>query len=193
MNSLCNDIPIKKIIHNDLELYIKSGYGGKHIEDWPFYNFIKMCVKGDSKQAKDLWVNWLVHEFSKYCLNTKSKGGMYQGSVHRCAIKYEHKYKHDCWLKPSLLNKKIVKQGAKELVNKRIRLISSIINKGYQINMDDPIIAIKTKGKYVLKAGHHRAAIVYILGYKKLPGVIVYSKLLWECRKWLAKIKRYLK
>ena len=47
-----------------------------------------MWVKGDNKQAKDLWVNWLVHEFSKYCLNTKSKGGMFQGSVHQNALKY---------------------------------------------------------------------------------------------------------
>ena len=63
----------------------------------------------------------------------------------------------------------------------------------YQIDMVDPIIAVKIKSNYVLKGGHHRAAIVYILGYEKLPGVIVYSKLLWECRKWLAKIKRYLR
>ena len=70
MKSLCYEIPIKKIIHNDLELYVKSGYGGKHVEHWPFYNYIKMWVKGESEQAKDLWVDWLVHEFSKYCFNS---------------------------------------------------------------------------------------------------------------------------
>ncbi len=193
MKLLFSDISTKAIVHNDLACYVKSGYGGKDIKKWPFYRYIKMWINGNTKQASNLWVNWLVDEFYKHCTAAKSKGGMYQGSVHRYAIKYENKYKNDRWLNPSLLNKTIVKQGAKELVNKRIKLIRSIINKGYQINMDDPIIAIKLKSKYVLKGGHHRAAIVYILGYEKLPGVIVYSKLLWECRKWLAKIKRYLR
>ena len=193
MKLLFSDISTKAIVHNDLACYMKSGYGGKDIKKWPFYRYIKMWINGNTKQASNLWVNWLVDEFYKHCTAAKSKGGMYQGSVHRYAIKYENKYKNDRWLNPSLLNKTIVKQGAKELVNKRIKLIRSIINKGYQINMDDPIIAIKLKSKYVLKGGHHRAAIVYILGYEKLPGVIVYSKLLWECRKWLAKIKRYLR
>ena len=193
MKLLFSDISTKAIVHNNLACYVKSGYGGKDIKKWPFYRYLKMWINGNTKRASNLWVNWLVDEFYKHCTAAKSKGGMYQGSVHRYAIKYENKYKHDRWLNPSLLNKKIVKQGAKELVNKRIKLIRSIINKGYQINMDDPIIAIKLKSKYVLKGGHHRAAIVYILGYEKLPGVIVYSKLLWECRKWLAKIKRYLR
>ena len=193
MKLLFSDISTKAIVHNDLTCYIKSRYGGKDIKKWPFYRYIKMWVNGNTKQASNLWVNWLVDEFYKHCTAVKSKGGMYQGSVHRYAIKYEKKYKHDRWLNPSLLNKTIVKQGAKELVNKRIKLIRSIINKGYQIDIVDPIIAVKIKSKYVLKGGHHRAAIVYILGYEKLPGVIVYSKLLWECRKWLAKIKRYLR
>ena len=178
MKLLFSDISTKAIVHNDLACYVKSVYGGKDIKKWPFYRYIKMWINGNTKQASNLWVNWLVDEFYKHCTAAKSKGGMYQGSVHRYAIKYENKYKNDRWLNPSLLNKTIVKQGAKELVNKRIKLIRSIINKGYQINMDDPIIAIKLKSKYVLKGGHHRAAIVYILGYEKLPGVIVYSKLL---------------
>ena len=193
MKLLFSDISTKTIVHNDLACYMKSRYGGKDIKKWPFYRYIKMWVNGNTKQASNLWVNWLVDEFYKHCTVIKSQGGMYQGSVHRYAIKYEKKYKHDRWLNPSLLNKTIVKQGAKELVNKRIKLIRSIINKGYQIDMVDPIIAVKIKSNYVLKGGHHRAAIVYILGYEKLPGVIVYSKLLWECRKWLAKIKRYLR
>ena len=193
MKLLHSDISTKAIIHNDLACYVKSRYGGREIKKWPFYKFIKMWVNGNTKQASNLWVNWLVDEFFRHCSTAKSKGGMYQGSVHRYAVEHEHKYKNDCWLDPSLLDKTNIKLGALTLVNKRIKLIRSIINKGYQINMDDPIIAVKIKGKYVLKGGHHRAAVVYILGYEKLPGIIVYSKLLWECRKWLAKIKRYLR
>ena len=193
MKLLHSDISTNVIIHNDLECYVKSGYGSKDIKKWPFYKFIKIAIKENYEQAHSLWVNWLVDEFFKYCLEAKSKGGMYQGSVHRFAIEHVQKNKQECWLNPSLLNRTNVKLGASVLVNRRIQLIRSIINKGYQINMDDPIIAVKIKDTYVLKGGHHRAAVVYILGYKKLPGVIVYSKPLWECRKWLIKIKKYLK
>ena len=47
MRSSCFDIPINNIIHNDLEFYVKSGYGGKHIKDWPFYCFIKILLYYD--------------------------------------------------------------------------------------------------------------------------------------------------
>ena len=188
-----SDISINNIIHNDLQCYVDSGYGSKEIKEWPFYRFIKLWINGNDDEAQDLWVNWLVDEFFKHCLSEKSKGGMCQGSVHRFAIEYMQKNKNECWLNPSLLNRTDVQLGASLLVKKRIQLIESIINKGYQIDMDDLIIAVKINGMYVLKGGHHRAAVVCILGYKKLPGVIVYSKPLWECRKWLIKIKRYLK
>ena len=192
MNSLCKDIPIKKIIHNDLEFYIKSGYGGRHVEDWPFYNFIKMWVKEDSKQAKDLWVNWLVHEFSKYCLNTKSKGGMFQGSVHQYALQYIHDNKQKYWRDPSEISTPNIKKGANLLVDKRIEMIQSVIKNGYQINYSDPIFAIRKGGLYVLKGGHHRATILHVLGYDKLPGVIVHSKIIWELRKWTVKIRNLI-
>ena len=78
-------------------------------------------------------------------------------------------------------------------MDKRIQMINSILNKGYQINTDDPIIAVKIKNRYVLKGGHHRATVLYILGYEKLPGVIVYSKPLWEFRKWVVKLKKFIK
>ena len=193
MRSLNYDIPINFIKHNDLECYVKSKYGGKKIKKWPFYKFIKMWIKGNCEQARNLWINWLVEEFIKHCLDLKSKGGMYQGSVHQYAIDHIHKNKNEFWLNPTLLSKKNIKQGATVLVDRRIKLINSIVNKGYQINMDDPIIAVKIYNRYVLKGGHHRATVVYNLGYKKLPGVIVYSKLLWQCRKWLVKIKKFLK
>ncbi len=193
MKLLKSDISTNLIIHNDLEFYVKSGYGGKDIKEWPFYRFIKIWINGNYKQAQSLWIDWLADEFFKNCLQAKSRGGMYQGSVHRFAIEHIQKNKKECWLNPSLLNKTNVKQGASVLVNRRIQLIDSIIKKGYQIDMVDPIIAVKINGMYVLKGGHHRAAIIYILGYKKLPGVVVYSKLLWECRKWIVKIKKYLR
>ena len=71
-------------------------------------------------------------------------------------------------------------------------MIKSVMNKGYQVNLADPIFAVRKGDLYVLKGGHHRASIMHILGYDKLPGVIVYSKHIWELRKWLVKIKKLL-
>jgi hypothetical protein len=135
----------------------------------------------------------LVEEFTKYCLDIKSKGGMYQGSVHQYAVEHASENKDEKWLNPILISKINIKEGATVLVDKRIQMINSILNKGYQINIDDPIIAVKIKDRYVLKGGHHRATVLYILGYEKLPGVIVYSKPLWEFRKWVVKLKKFIK
>ena len=187
------DIPINDIIHNDLEIYLKSGYGGKHIKDWPFYRFIKMWVKGECEQAEELWVDWLVCEFSKYSLNIKSKGGMFQGSVHKNALNFVQDNKHDYWLDPSGISDMDIKKGAKLLVDKRTEMIQSVMDKGYQFSLADPIFAVRKGKLYVLKGGHHRASVMQILGHNKLPGVIVYSKYIWELRKWLVKIKKLLK
>ena len=186
------DIPINNIIHNDLEFYVKSGYGGKRLKDWPFYRFINIWVKGEHKKAKDLWVDWLVHEFSKYKLKVKSKGGMFQGSVHQNALKYIYDNKYKYWLDPSGISKTNIKKGAKLLVDKRVEMIQSVMNKGYQVNFSDPIFAVRKGDLYMLKGGHHRASIMHILGHDKLPGVKVHSKYIWELRKWLGKIKKLL-
>lgn len=186
------DIPINRIVHNDLELYIKSGYGGKHIKDWPFYNFIKLWIDGNHDESKDLWVKWLVGEFSKYCLNLKSKGGMFQGSVHKYALMTIDENKNKFWSKPSELNKNNIINGAKILVDKRVEMIQSIVDEGYKANVKDPIIAVRKGNSFVLKGGHHRASIMHILGYDKLPKVIVYSNKMWELKQCLMKIKKFL-
>lgn len=192
MKSSFYDIPLKNIIHNDLETYIKSGYGGKHIKNWPFYYFIKMWVKGDRENAENLWVNWLVNEFLKYRFVIKSRGGMYHGSVHKYSLNFLNNNKQEYWLDPSKITKSIVQKGAKKLVVRRIKMIKSVINKGYKFNQNDPIFAVKKGNLYVLKGGHHRASIMHILGYDNLPKVKVYSKLLWELREWLSKLKKLL-
>lgn len=192
MKFLISNLKLSEIVHNDLECYIKSGYGGKYIENWPFYNFIKNWVEGDCKNSRSMWINWLTNEFFKYKLEKKSNGGMYQGSVHRYALNFLSKNKQEYWINPSLLSESCVEQGAAMLIDRRIDMIRSIKNKGYQINLNDQIFAINLNTKYVLKGGHHRAVVMRILGYNELPGVLVYSKPLWECRKWLIKIKKYI-
>jgi hypothetical protein len=192
MNLRRSDISLDKIIHNDLFLYNKSGYGGKKIKKWPFYNFIKMWINGDCELARNLWIDWLVGEFKKYCIEEKFKGGMYQGSVHRYTMDYIKENKKKYWLDPSLINTLYINLGAAFLVDKRIELIKSILNNGYMIDPTDEIIAVIKDNFYELKGGHHRAAIMYALQREKLPSVIIYSKKIWELRKWMAKIKKFL-
>ena len=183
---------LDNVIHNNLFYYNKSGYGGKQIKRWPFYNFIKIWVEGNHDQARDLWIDWLVSEFNKYCKEEKSNGGMYQGSMHRYTLNYINKNKYKYWHNPSLIGTTSIKLGATLLVDKRIKLIKSIIKNGYHAKLNDPVIAVRKKNFYELKGGHHRAAIMYALKQDKLPRVKIYSKQIWEIRKWLIKIKKFL-
>ena len=192
MNLFRSNILLSNILHNDLKYYNESGYGGKQIEKWPFYKFIKLWVSGNYKQARDLWIEWLVNEFNKYGNKAKSKGGMYQGSVHHYSLNYVNKNKNEHWIDALLINKINVKKGAALLVDKRIELIRSVINKGYSVELTDPIFAVRKGNRYVLKGGHHRAAIMHVIGHDSLPGVIIYSKTIWEFREWLVMIKKLL-
>ena len=117
MNLHHSSIVLNDILHNDLKFYNESGYGGKNINKWPFYQFIKMWVNGNCKQARDLWIEWLIIEFKKYCTKVKSKGGMYQGSVHRYALNYINENKNKYWVDALLVNEINVKKGAALLVD----------------------------------------------------------------------------
>ena len=192
MNLMRSNILLNKIIHNDLFFYKKSGYGGKKIKQWPFYNFIKMWINGDCEQARNLWIDWLMGEFKKFCIEEKSKGGMYQGSMHLYTLNYIKENKEKYWLDPTLISPVDIKFGATFLVDRRIGLIQSILNNGYVINPSDQIIAVRNNNFYELKGGHHRAAIMHALGKEKLPNIMIYSKNIWELRKWLVKIKNFL-
>lgn len=187
-------IPLKFIVHNDLDCYVKSNYGGKGIKKWPFYKFIRLFIDGNHKRSRNLWINWLIQEFDKYCFEVKSKGGMFQGSVHKYSINYlvKNKEKKDCWLNPKLLSRANIKKGATFLVDKRIKMINSIVKNGYKTNFKDPIVAVKKKNLYVLKGGHHRASVLYVIGKNQLPAVIVYPGFIWNFKKWLKKIKKFL-
>ena len=187
MKQSYSDILLKSVVHNDAEIYIRSGYGGKKIKKWPFYKFIKLWINGNHRQARSKWIDWLLNEFNKYKCIPKSRGGMYHGSVHFYSLKFKNINKKKLLLDPTLISKDSIKNGASILVDRRIKMISSIVKNGYKIDLADPIFAVKTGNLYTLMGGHHRAALLYILGYKKLPRVIVYSKFLWEIRKCSSK------
>ena len=186
-------ISLEKILHNNLKFYNKSGYGGKRISEWPFYNFMKIWLHGDKDKAKNLWINWLVDEFYNFSLHKKDHGGMFMGSVHLFAVNSIKTNRNEYLLNPKLIKREYIIKGASNLVNKRFEMMSSVIKDGYKSNLSDPIVALKKDNMYILKSGHHRAAFLHMIDYKVLPDVIIYPKIFWEIKTWLTKLKRKIK
>ena len=188
------DLSLEEVLHNDLEAYVTSGYGGKAISEWPFYGFISMWIGGRAAEAENLWVDWLLSEFDYYGSVRKSRGGMYQGSVHRYAINYSGG--DNCnlkWCKPDALDRTALYHGAHKLVERRVQMVDSIKNYGWKEMLSDSICAVEVRpGRYVLKGGHHRAATLYALGYRVLPNVYVYSGFGWELLGWMKAVKRFV-
>lgn len=187
------NILLEKVLHNNLKFYVKSGYGGQIITKWPFYYFIKLWIDGDKDKAKNLWIKWLVDEFYSFSLQKKDQGGMFKGSVHLYALDLIKNNKNKYILNPTLIERELVIKGASILVNKRFEMVSSVLKEGYKPNPSDPIVALKKDNMYILKSGHHRAAILHLIDYKILPDVIIYPNTLWEAKRWLTKIKRKMK
>lgn len=188
------DLNLEVVLHNDLEAYVSSGYGGAAISEWPFYRFISMYISGSAAEAEKLWVDWLLREFDDYGSVSKSRGGMYQGSVHRYATDYFNG--DNCnlgWCNPDSLNRNALLHGARVLVKRRFQMVESIKNDGWKGDLSDRICAVRaSQGRYVLKGGHHRAATLYALGYSVLPTVYVYSRLGWRLLGWVKAVKKFV-
>lgn len=181
------------VVHNDLRAYLSSGYGGRHIDDWPFYFYIVMWIEGKHGDAKRLWVDWLLREFYQFGSIKKKSGGMYQGSVHRYACNCVSSDNFDrAWHRPETLDWNAACHGAHELVERRLKMVESIKNNGWRSELSDRICAVKLgPDRYVLKGGHHRAATLYALGYSVLPNVDVYSALAWRVSGWGKLVKKF--
>jgi len=188
------ELHLETLLHNDSEAYVSSGYGGKVITDWPFYVFISMWIGGRYSEAERLWVNWLLRQFCLYGSVEKNRGGMYQGSVHRYACYFSGGDDLNLkWSDPSMLDHQALCHGARELVERRLRMVDSIIHHGWRNGISDRIFAVEDgNGYYILKGGHHRAATLYTLGYIVLPDVYVYSKLGWRFLEWTEATRRFV-
>lgn len=181
---------LSNVVHDDKPVYKDAGYGAQPIPKWPFYEFIKLYTKGFQNQCVDKWSVWLFGQFSKYKLIPKRKGGMFQGSVHRFAAE-ESKIETLKAIKfPDLLNSKDILYGAQKLINQRLKMVESIRVNGYIPKKGEKILALKKNNKIVLKGGHHRAATLKALGYKKLPEVLIVPKCIWRIRKCVRLISK---
>ena len=158
--------PIKKLLHDDKIAYDREGQGGKPVWQWPIYNFFKLYYNDGKAEAEKHFADWYKEQYTKYSITDKSKGGMKNGSLDKL-IK-SAKFSGD----------KGFEQAVVSRVRQRFSLLESIRDKGYLPNPNTPVMAIKRRNQYVLFAGHHKVAVLAVLGYTHVPDVVVF-------RSWL--------
>ncbi len=161
------DIPLADIRHNDLPAYLAEGFGGKPIEEWPVYRFFTMYWEGNREEATREFVEWYRDQLGKYAMVPKRDGGMRRGSLYnliekRCGVPFE-KTETSCR-----------EATIRERVSQRLGLLDTIQSRGYQAGEAERIDGFREKGFVYLTGGHHRAAILKVLGEEKLPGVLVF-------------------
>ena len=165
------NVELSKLLHDDRSAYVLEGYGGKGIAQWPFFYFIRQFFDDDEVKAKNRWVDWLIDQHSKYGSFEKKNGGMYGGSVQKYALDIA-----GCQ-SPADLTDADIKHGAISLVERRIAMMRSIRDEGFNAKKNGRVIALKVlrdkKIYYVMKGGHHRAAVLFALGYASFPNVLV--------------------
>ena len=185
------DVELSRLLHDDKSLYVREGYGGKGIDYWPFFQFICQYLDGEEEKAKELWVEWLIGQYSKYGSLDKTLGGMSGGSVQVYALNFA-----GC-KSPSSLNDSDIRHGAHMLVERRIEMIRSIRDEGFDVKKSGCETALKvTQNKnvyYVLKGGHHRAATLFALGYMTFPNVRTLKPVSYKVLRFGRKIVNLIK
>lgn len=161
------DVSLTHIRHNDLACYVAEGFGGKSIEKWPIYKFFSQYVNGDEKVAVQSYVDWYINQLNKYHNTPKQEGGMHRGSLFnlieaRCGTPF------------ALVAEPCKREAIYERVMQRFQLLEVIRERGYKPEMAERIDAVRKNGSVYLCGGHHRAAILRVLGGEKLPGVLVF-------------------
>jgi len=170
-------IPLNKLIHNNLSVYINSGYGGKVIDDWPFYNFICLYLNNNKDESRKLWTQWLASEFYKNCTLSKKVGGMFNGSIHKFVINNikDESLKKKYYLTPKLIPERYLLNSINNFIDKKYILINSIKKNGFIESKIDKITSFQDRDFYILKGGHHRVAILKSLNYDCLNQIYIYN------------------
>ncbi len=162
-------VEINKIkCQKDIEFSDLLGFGGKDIKYFPPYEFFKIYLKHPEK-ANNLFYNWFYNTFfyKRAWKIPKIKGGWFQGPLY-IAVDTLFREKslfidHNTILK----NADLVKQAIRERISHYFNLIESIKKYGFDPYLD-PVRVVNKNGLYYLIEGHHRVAILSILGYKKI-------------------------
>ena len=174
------DIPITKLLHDDKYAYKKEGHGGKPVWEWPIYHFFKLYHSGENEKANRLFIDWYMEQYQKYSNVPKTKGGMKNGSLDKLYLEMQNNK-----------NRKIsIRESVVERVRQRFQLLEQIKSVGYRPVDSDPIKVFRLSGyNYKLFGGHHRVAIMSVLGYDIISDIHVYNnKMDYICHNLLKKL-----
>ena len=161
------DVPFSKIRHNDLPCYHKEGYGGRPIEEWPMHMFFKEYVSGEKEKATQNFERWYHEQLDRYHHTPKAEGGMYKGSLYTLIEKRSGKRFEET-------SETTKDEAIRERVQQRFMLLDTIRTHGYNPDRTEPIHAVNKNGLIHLVRGHHRAAVLHVLGIEVLPRVLVF-------------------
>jgi hypothetical protein len=159
-------IEIKSLFHNNLAVHNIEGYGGRHIQFFPPYNFLMDYHRGNRVEAEIKFIKWYFDSYLKYYNVPKKMGGMEHGSLDEIIRRYNFSE-----ISPHMImkNEEIILFEIRKLVWNKFNLYHSILENGYSLIKRDSIKAIFLQNKFILKGGHHRVAICDILGMRSVP------------------------
>jgi len=176
------NIFLKKIYIKDIrtELKIaslKQEWGAKSISHLPIYPYLKLYIDGKKIEAETLIKKYYLYNLidNGAIYKDKKDGGKKNGSAYML-IKEKH-LEQGIILNYNLsnLNLKIVEEAIVERIKKRFAMIDSLKKYGYSPSCK-LIHVIKKDNLFFIKDGHHRVAVLEILGYKTIPVVINNTK-----------------
>ncbi len=163
---LLQDVPFDRIRHNDLMCYVKEGYGGRPVANWPMYHFFAEYVHGERGHAQEQFEAWYKDQLNRYHDTPKGEGGMHKGSLYTLV-------ENIAGVPFSEAGELHKNEAIRLRVAERFALLENIKNQGYRPDAER-IDGIQ-KGDFVyLLGGHHRAAALYALERKSLPRVMVF-------------------
>ena len=147
------NIPFSKIRHNDLPCYVTEGFGGAPVETWPMHTFFRQYLSDGKEVAQENFEKWYKEQLAKYHSILKAEGGMHKGSLYdliekRCGVAF------------SEVDEECKKSAIREMVLRRFKLLEDIKESGYEVAETERIDAVRKKGFFYLKGGHHRAALL---------------------------------
>lgn len=160
------DVPLSRLRHNDLSCYVKEGYGGRPIEDWPMYQFFAEYERGNVEDARKHFEEWYLVQLNRYGDTPKDQGGMYTGSLYTLV----ETIAGVPFPKATELHKR---EAIQKRVEERFALLQNIKKEGYRPDTER-IDGIQKEGYVYLLGGHHRVAVLHALGISIFPKILVF-------------------